>query len=224
MKAKTDFILAGVFCILFLLLIVLLCTVDVIIVDSPQTSHFSIWIGLAGLNTSVSAQLPLRMGLYKATNYLGYLALLAGAAFALVGLVQLVARRSLRKVDPAILALGGLYVLIGVIYVFFEKVIVNYRPFLMPGATYPEASFPSSHTVLACVVLGSVILMLGRYVKRRGLCRALQILCAVLMAAIVVGRLLSGVHWITDILGGLLLTASLLFLFIGVLKRIDRAE
>ena len=33
---------------------------------------------------------------------------------------------------------------------------------------------------------------------------------------LMVGRLLSGVHWLTDIIGGVLISLGLLFLFAGV--------
>ena len=36
------------------------------------------------------------------------------------------------------------------------------------------------------------------------------LLCAVLMVVTVAGRLVSGVHWMTDVAGGILLSASLM--------------
>ena len=86
----------------------------------------------------------------------------------------------------------------------------------MPGCTAPEASFPSSHTMLTCVVLGGILMVLDNYVKHKGACTALKALCWLVMVVAVVGRLISGVHWFTDIIGGLLISAALLALYAAV--------
>ena len=135
------------------------------------------------------------------------------AAFAVMGFVQLIKRKSLLKVDKEILALGILYIAIIGLYVLFEQVIVNYRPIIMPGCTKPEASFPSSHTMLVYTIMGSTALILGKYVKNDKLCRAMQTVCVIIIAVTVIGRLISGVHWFTDILGALLISTTLLALF-----------
>ncbi len=77
----------------------------------------------------------------------------------------------------------------------------------------PEASFPSSHTLLSCVVLGSAVMVLPQYVKRGTLRSALTVLLWTALIVIVAGRLVSGVHWFTDITAGLLYSATLLLFF-----------
>lgn len=150
---------------------------------------------------------------YDITDWLGIAAILTALFFALAGLVQLIKRRSLLKVDREILALGGLYIIVIGLYVLFEKVIINYRPIIMPGSTHPEASFPSSHTMLVCIIMGSAAMLLGKY----KLCTALRIMCLSVIAVTVIGRLIAGVHWFTDILGGILISITLLSVF-GELK------
>ena len=140
-------------------------------------------------------------------------AIIAAFLFAATGLVQVIKRRSILKVDKEILALGGLYILVIGIYVLFENVIVNYRPIIMPGCSNPEASFPSSHTMLVCVIMGSTIIIIGKYIKKKSLCMVIRGICAAVIAVTVVGRLVSGVHWFTDILGGLLISTFLLALY-----------
>ena len=211
MKNKTKYLMAGIFGILAVVWIALVKCADVAAIGPAGTS-----VGLSRLNQAVHDLTGVNMLWYTITDWLGIVAILAVAAMALLGLVQLIKRKSLLRVDREILALGGLYVVIFVLYVFFEKVIVNYRPIIMPGCTAPEASFPSSHTMLTCVVLGGILMVLDKYVKNKGLCTVLKALCWLIIAVTVVGRLISGVHWVSDIVGGLLISAALLSLYAAV--------
>ena len=211
MKTNGKFLMAGCFALLAVLLIVLIRFVNVAAIGPEGTS-----IGLSGANQAVHQLTGVNMIWYDITDWLGFAALFTAFIFAMVGFVQLIKRRSLLKVDSDILALGGLYVVMIVLYLFFEKVIVNYRPIIMPGCEHPEASFPSSHTMLVCVIMGSAIMLLPSYISDRTLCRVLRAVCWAVIAVTVVGRLVSGVHWLTDILGGLLISAALLSLFAAV--------
>ena len=139
--------------------------------------------------------------------------------------MQLIYRRSILKVDKEILLLGALYVVTVIFYIFCEKVIVNYRPILLPDGEGVEASFPSSHTMLSCVILGSGLQLLKKYGnKNKTLELVLTVVFAVMLALIVAGRLISGVHWFTDILGGILLSVALLNAYEGLLKLWKRSE
>ena len=200
---------------LFLLLILLIKTVDVAAVGPEGTE-----IGLSKLNVAVHNLFGENLGWYKVTNVLGYLAILIGLCFAAMGGLQLIYRRSILKVDKEILLLGALYVVTVIFYIFFEKVIVNYRPILLLDGEGVEASFPSSHTMLSCVILGSGLQLLKKYGKKL----VLTVVFAVMLALIVAGRLISGVHWFTDILGGILLSVALLNAYEGLLKLWKRSE
>ena len=210
---KKKFVTAAVSFGLFLLLILLIKVVDVAAVGPEGTK-----IGLSKLNVAIHNLFGENLGWYKVTNVLGYLAILIGIGFAAIGGLQLIYRRSILKVDKEILLLGCLYVVTVIFYVFFEKVIVNYRPILMPDGEGIEASFPSSHTMLSCVILGSGLGLLKKYAKKNKTVQlVLTVVFAVLLALIIAGRLISGVHWFTDILGGLLLSAALLNAYEGLL-------
>ena len=217
MTRKGKLYTAGLFYVLWLALIVLLCLVDRQPIGPQDTV-----VGLASLNTLAQSLTGVsgsgvRMEWYQLTEYLGYFSLLVAACFALLGFVQLLRRRSLKKVDKQLLAMGGLFIALAVLYVFFEKVIVNYRPFILPEESGPEASFPSSHTMLTCVILGSAGIVLRKYVKSPALCTLLKLVCVLLILAMVFGRLLCGCHWFTDILGGVLVSLALLALFDAVI-------
>ena len=217
-KKNANKFLAGgaVFAVLFLIWIAIIKLVDVSAIGPEGTE-----VGLAGINKAIHEALGVNMTLYKITDILGYVALLVAGLFALFGLVQLIKRKSLAKVDGAIYALAGLYVVTIGLYVVFEKVIINYRPVIMPDEVALEASFPSSHTMLACVIFGSAIVMIGKYIDNDMLCKLLIALAAVLLFVVVAGRLVSGVHWFTDIVGGVLISGALVFTFIGIVGKID---
>ena len=213
MKCKRFFSLAAISGVCFILLIVLLRFLDVAPIGAEGTH-----IGLSRLNGRVFDLIGEHLIWYYITDWLGIAAILTAAGFATGGLVQWIRRKAIYKVDRELLLLGGLYLLLMVLYVFFERVIVNFRPVIMPGAAHPEASFPSSHTMMVCVIMGSAALLIGKYVKRKTLRTCLRWLCVVLVGVTVAGRLISGVHWLTDIAGGILISVTLLSLYAGAIQ------
>ena len=219
MKNKGKFIFAAVCGILAIILIILVGCVDVAPIGPEGTS-----IGLSHINKAAADLVGTNLLWYNITKYLGYIALLTAFAFAVAGFIQLVTRRGISKVDREILALGILYAVVIGLYIFFEVVIINYRPVIMPDETYPEASFPSSHTMLICVVMGSTIMVLNKYIKNDMLRKILQVICSIIIIIMVVGRMLSGVHWLTDITGGVLISAVLLSLFSGIRDKLTENQ
>lgn len=215
---KKGKIISSVICAaLFAILIVLVKTVDVQQIGPEGSS-----IGFAGINKAMNDATGLNMTLYKITEVLGLLALAVAGCFALLGLVQLIKRKSFAKVDPEIYALAGLYVVVLALYVIFEKVIINYRPVIMPDEEHVEASFPSSHTMLGIVIMGSTFIVIDKYIKNESICRSIRIVSILILIAIVFGRLFSGVHWLTDILGGVLISSALLFIFSAVIGALNK--
>lgn len=209
-KSKISAIVSGACAVLFVAFTLIVKFVDVEPIGPEGTS-----VGLAALNKAASDALGFNRTLYDVTDWLGVVALAAAVAFAVIGVVQLIRRKSLKKVDFEILALGVFYIVVAAFYVFFELAIVNYRPIILGAA--PEASYPSSHTVLAVCVLGSAIVVVHRKLNSRPWRIAAESAFAALAVVIVVGRLLSGAHWLTDIIGGLLLSAALVSGYIAAL-------
>ena len=204
---------AAFFGMLFILLIILLKTVDVAPVGPEGTN-----VGLSSLNMAARGTADAGGPWYKISSMLGYIAILAGLIFPLAAFVQAIRRRSVQKLDRELKAMILLDAALAFVYVLFEVVIVNYRPVIMEGEAHPEASFPSSHTMLACVILGSIAMVLDKYIKNTGLRNFLKVLCVLLAAAIVITRFLSGVHWLTDIIGALLISGCLLGMFADLIK------
>ncbi len=194
------------------LLILSIRFVDVAAIGPEGTS-----VGLSHLNRFVFELFGVNIVWYHITDWLGIAAILTAFAFTVVGLVQFIKRKSLFKVDKEILLLGGLYLVVIGLYVLFEHEIVNYRPVIMPGGTHPEASFPSSHTLLVCVVMGSAMMLTEKNIKRKSMRTAVLLFCAIVIGITVIGRLVSGVHWFTDIIGGILISVTLLALYGGAI-------
>ncbi|MBR5979249.1 MAG: phosphatase PAP2 family protein [Oscillospiraceae bacterium] len=209
-KKYRKFVDAAVLLAAALLFTLLVKVVDVQAIGPQDTS-----VGFAKINKAFSDLVGTNMFLYKLTQLLGYAALAVVAFFGFGGMMQLVKRKSLMKVDRELLGAGVLYVVVLALYVAFEKIIVNYRPVIMPGETAPEASFPSSHTLLACVVFGSAVILADTYVRKHKARKRVRAVFVILILVMVIGRLLSGVHWITDIVAGLLFSGSLLSAFKG---------
>ena len=101
------------------------------------------------------------MTLYNITEWLGIIPILVVMVYGLIGLKQLVKTKNVFKVDKEILILGGFYVVVAVLYVFFEKCIINYRPILVEGVL--EASYPSSHTLMTICFCGSAFILSKTY-------------------------------------------------------------
>lgn len=192
----------------FILWTALVCIVDVKPVG-PQEST----VGFATVNVWFHRLTGVHMWLYTATDWLGLVPVAFSMGFAVLGLVQWIRRKSIAKVDFSIRILGGFYLAVMAVYLLFEYVIINRRPLLIEG--FLEASYPSSTTLLVLCVMPASILQLSSRIKnitvRKGICRGIWVFTAFM----VIGRLISGVHWLTDIIGGVLLSAGLVMLYRG---------
>ena len=192
----------------FVLWTVLVCCVDVKEMG-PKGS-----VGFATLNGWVHELTGVQMELYIITDWLGLVPIAVALGFAILGLAQLIGRKSLWKVDHSILALGVFYIIVMAAYIFFEVVVINYRPTLIDG--YLEASYPSSTTMLVMCVMPTAAMQLNVRIKKTVLRRCAVITIVAFTAFMVIGRLVSGVHWITDIIGGALLSTGLVAVYYSI--------
>ena len=190
-----------------LLFVSIIYTIIVINVGVQAIGPNGTKVGLAGINGYIHNKIGLNMFWYKLTKYLEVLPFLIILFYGCIGLKQLINGKSLKKVDKRLIILGIYYVLVGVTYVLFEKIIINYRPVLLKGEL--EASYPSSHTMLAITVCFSSLLLSKYYIKNKKTRTICNNATTILMIALVIGRLLSGVHWFTDIVGGIIISAFL---------------
>ena len=206
---KKMFFMGAGFLGAFVLWTVLVSVVDVRAIGQNASS-----VGFATLNGYVHNLTGVNMFLYTITDWLGLVPIGVAFGFAVLGLVQWVGRKSLFKVDRSILALGGFYIIVLAMYIFFEIVVINYRPVLIDG--YLEASYPSSTTMLVMCVMPTAMMQLHARIKSDVFRRCVLISIAAFTAFMVIGRLASGVHWLTDIIGGALVSAGLVITYASV--------
>ena len=190
----------------FVLWTLLVCCVDVRAIGPQGTS-----VGFAQVNSFVQDLTGVHMTLYRITDWLSLVPLGFVMGFAMLGLIQWIRRKHLLKVDGSILVLGGFYIAVMAVYGFFETVVINYRPVLIGGIL--EASYPSSTTMLVLCVMPTAAAQLQNRIGTKVLRNGLALAMAAFSVFMVVGRLLSGVHWFTDIVGGVLLSAGLVRLY-----------
>ena len=204
---KKEYLRTG----LCLLAAFVLWTVLVSLVDVQAIGPRGSAVGFATLNARFHAFTGVHMGLYTLTDWLGLIPIGFMIGFAAVGLTQWIRYGQLRQVDPSILVLGIFYLTVLAGYLLFEKLVINYRPVLIGG--FLEASYPSSTTMLAMCVMPTAYMQLRHRIKIRSLRCATAAAIWSFTVFMVVGRLTSGVHWLTDIIGAALLSAGLVMLY-----------
>ena len=196
---------------ILLLALFLLWTVAVKTVDVAQAGETATLVGFAALNSRFHSLTGVHMWIYDLTDLLSVIPLGVCALFGLLGALQLIRRRSLREVDRDILLLGIYYVVVIGAFFLFEVFPVNFRPIFIEGKL--EASYPSSTTLLVLSVMPTLPFQIDRRCGKAGLKWAVRILTALFSAFMVIGRLVCGVHWLTDIVGGLVLSVGLFLLY-----------
>lgn len=212
MKSKKNLIISIVLILISIIYTILVKNIDVRAIGPNESL-----VGFGALNSVVHNAIGVNMSFYKITELLGLIPICMVLIYGLIGFMQLIKRKSLLKIDKEIIALGVLYVVVALIYVFFEKVIINYRPTLIDGVL--EASYPSSHTLLAICVCASS-LMVNKYIfKENKYIKIWNVISILLIILIVGGRIISGVHWASDIIGSMLISSALLMSFYTYLNK-----
>ena len=168
-------------------------------------------VGFAALNGWFHQLTGVHWMLYTLTDWLGLVPICVCLIFAGAGFIQLVRRKSLFKVDLDIIMLGAYYVLVILGYLLFEMVPINYRPVLIEG--FLEASYPSSTTLLVLSVMPTLYFQAQRRLNPNALRQAIRIFSVLFSAFMVIGRLVSGVHWLTDIVGAVLLSSGIFLIY-----------
>ena len=210
MKNK-KLIIAITLLLCFVFWTLLILTIDVKPVGVNNTS-----LGFATLNTWFHRLVGIHMSLYMITDWLSLIPLSVCSLFAGIGLGQLIKRKRLKKVDKDIILLGIYYLLVIICFVSFEFMPINYRPILIEGVM--EVSYPSSTTLLVLSVMPTLIFQAKRRLTNGTFRNLVCIFAYFYSAFMVIGRLFSGVHWFTDIIGGILLSAGLFLMYVATVE------
>ena len=214
-NGKRIMLLGGVLVAAFVVWTLLIQTVDVQPVGQNGTD-----IGFATFNCWFHKLTGVHMTTYTITDWLGLVPLFICMVFGMIGLVQLIKRRSLLKVDYDIIVLGVYYILVMFGYVIFEMIPINYRPILING--FMEASYPSSTTLLVLGVMPTLVEQMSRRLKNAVLKRSIMVFTVLFSAYMVIGRLISGVHWFTDIVGSIFLSMGLFYIYKAVVILLNK--
>lgn len=193
----------------------LLWTAAIRFVDVQAIGPQGSLVGFATINQFIHNLTSVHMSVYTITDWLSLVPLGFVIGFALLGLVQWIQRKHLLKVDYSLLVLGGFYMVVMGAFVFFEVFVVNYRPVLIEGIL--EASYPSSTTMLVMCVMPTAIMQLNARIKNEVFKRCVASVIRAFIVFMVIGRLISGVHWFTDIIGGALLSAGLVLMYRAII-------
>ena len=207
MRRKKKLLYTGiVFLALFAVWTVLVQTVDVR--PAGQTGKT---VGFGAINLRFHQLTGVHMWIYTATDWLGLVPVVVCLLFGLLGLKQLLQRKSLLQVDPDLILLGIYYMLVIAGYLAFEIHPINYRPILIDGRV--EASYPSSTTLLVLSVMPTLAFQAHRRIRHTGIKKAVHIFTVLFSLMMVMGRLICGVHWLTDIIGSVLLSRGLFLIY-----------
>ena len=204
---------------IWFLLAFLLWTALIRSVDIQAAGPNGTKVGFAAFNLWFHHLTGVHMTIYTITDWLGLVPIAVCLGFGVIGVSQLIRRRSLFRVDPDIILLGLYYMLVIFAYLVFEMVPINYRPILINGAL--EASYPSSTTLLVLSVMPTLVFQVDRRCERKTVKRTLSIFAVLFSAFMVIGRSVSGVHWATDIVGSVLLSFGLYKLYQSAVTAID---
>ncbi len=215
MKEKKNMMIA-----IGLMGIFALWTALIILVDVQAVGANGSKVGFATFNAWFHELCGVHMTIYTVTDWLGLVPIFICLCFAIVGLVQLIKRHSLFKVDADIIILGVYYVIVICAYLIFEMIPINYRPILIDGKL--EASYPSSTTLLVLSVMPTLVFQINRRTENLLIKKVVMIFSIVFSTFMVVGRLISGVHWASDIVGSVILSTGLFMLYQAVVLYVER--
>lgn len=214
MKTKNKLLISTI----ILAIISTVFTILVILVDKQAIGANNSIVGLSSLNKIFKDTFGYNEIFYKLTEILGALILCIALGYMIVALIQLIKRKSIKKIDTELILLAIFYVSMILIYLIFEIAKINYRPVLIDGEL--EISYPSSHTLLSVFICTTAIFINQKLISKKSIKITFNCIISVIGLMTIIGRIISGVHWITDIIGGVLISTTLVLMYLTILHLI----
>lgn len=215
---KQGYIYLIVACVLLAAFVAL--TICLLFVDVRAAGESGAEVGFATINQKVWQAIGQSAAALTVSEVCGLCMIAAVGAFGVTGLVQVIRRKGFLRADKELYVMAGGLVLLAAAYVFFEIFVVNCRPVLDGGEL--AASYPSSHAMLATAVAGMGMAYLHSRQRKGVLINVLIGLLNGVSVATVACRLLGGVHWLSDIVGGVLLGMVIVYAYRAVCSLIAR--
>ena len=181
------------------------------IIDVQPVGAGGTAVGFATLNVWFHELTGVHRTIYTMTDWLGLVPIFVCFMFGIIGCWQMIQRKSVLKVDLDIILLGVYYVVVIFGYLLFEMFPINYRPILIEGRL--EASYPSSTTLLVLSVMPTLCLQVNHRLTNERVKKIISVLTMGFTLFMVIGRSVSGVHWMTDIAGSILFSFGLFYIY-----------
>lgn len=199
MKKIRYLIIPSLILVAFIIWTILVKTVDVRYINGIG------FLGFYQLNTDINFKIQLMDTklFHVLSNILLYASMLTVLPFAILGVVELIKRKSLAKVDRILYILLGSYAAIVIFYFVFELVKINFSPLSTPEDLKP--SYPSSHIFIFISLVGAGLIGFNHYKQNKTLFIASFIEFGLLIVLMAILRMFSGHHYFTDVIGGILL-------------------
>ena len=186
-------------------------TIILLLIDRQRIGPNNSVVGLATINKWFHELTGVNWNLYSITDWGAIIPISLGILFGILGLIQWFKRKKVSKVDKELIILGVFYFAVFLLYLMFEFIVVNKRPVLIDG--YLEVSYPSSTTFLSITFMLSAIIPIKKYLTNNSVKVTLIVAVYVYMLFLLIGRLLSGVHWFTDVVGSIFIGIGLLNIY-----------
>lgn len=202
---------------IFFISLFIIFTITLKLIDVKSIGPNNSLVGYSTINKFFNNLTGTNMLLYDITDYGGIPPIIMGMLFGILGLIQWIKRGSIKKVDRELLILGIFYLTVFIVYLLFELFVINRRPILING--YLETSYPSSTTFLSITFMLSAIPLVDKYIKNKYAANFFKFILVLYMLFLVVGRIISGVHWLTDIIGSIIISTGLILGYKYFIKR-----
>ena len=196
--------------------IALVYTILIAFVDRNAIGANDSVVGFSKINKYFLDLLKFNNTFYNITKYTGIIIILIAVIYMIIALIELIKRKKFKEVDSELIFAGVFYIALIIIYFVFELLKINYRPILMDGVLEP--SYPSSHTMLAVFICVTALLINKKIIKNTPLKITIDTITIIIGLVTVIGRIISGVHWITDIIGGILISTALVLGYVLAIK------